>query len=593
MNNKDEIIIMSDFIYSKKAIEKGYLSKKIRDIYHKEKLPIKEYHGEWGSLAVSKNIYNGFQPLETNDYIFVIIGGPILNYKDNYFLKENNSNTGTKEIYKLWKKQKIKWDEDLSGPFAIIIINKKTAVVEFVTDIMSFIPIYMYRDSTNSIISTHVDVLARVSGQNKKLDIVSSADFILNGYITFPYTLYQGVYQVKPASIHYFTNKLNKVETKAYWEPKEEYKYKTINGAAKDLIKGLKRYVNNVTSEVSNIAQFISGGEDSRVLSALLQKHPREAFVFLDHINREGKMAEKAATAYGANFNLSTRSKTHYIEILPYCSDLVGSGSQYHHAHTYNFHKICGLDKYSAVFGGLFSDALLKGARIRKVKNSNRFPLVGDVKDQKYMIELTYNNLFTNEIIKELNSRRSSHYNYIKQFRSESAKEWFELWPSSMNKNIPNLHANRRLFKSYEPFLANDIVKISATVPQNWKLNRRLFHKAVKPLLKPTKYVFHTDGRLPYYPWYINSFIQLGYRVYRKIGLKRGVIKGNQGPWGEWKVVLNSEEWQRAIQEYSNTFKIISIAFKKSDVKEILIDDNISRFERVNLMQVLYQIESN
>jgi hypothetical protein len=60
-------------------------------------------------------------------------------------------------------------------------------------------------------------------------------------------------------------------------------------------------------------------------------------------------------------------------------------------------------------------------------------------------------------------------------------------------------HANRRLFASYEPFFAARVVKVSAACPISWKLNRRLFHKAVQPLFLSTKWVLHTKGRLPYF----------------------------------------------------------------------------------------------
>lgn len=524
---------MSDFIYSKNTIEKGKLTEAIQQIYFEDKPSVTEFHGDWGSLAVSSNLYNGFQPYETKENIFVVIGGPVLCFKDNYFLKKESGDIGTKAIYDRWFEGKINWHSDLSGPFVIFTINKKTQEINLVTDMMSFIPVFMYKDLTNTIISTHVDVLAKVSEQLEEIDLVSFADFVLHGVITFPFTLYKNIYQINPASIYCIDQHSNSIQNIYYWEPKEEYKYKTINEAAIELRKSLKSYVNSITENVNSIAQFISGVEDPRTLSALLQDKPRDAFIFLDNMNREGVVAKKAATTYGARFHVKTRTKMHYVDILPASSRLVGSGAQYFHAHTYKFHKSCKLNEYSAVFGGLFADALLKGARVKKRRGASRFEFIPDIKRKNYSAGNLKNNLFTEAILKELTNRRQSHLNYVRKFRVSSADEWFELWPSSMNMNIANIHVNRRLFRSYEPFMSNAIVKLSATVPQNWKLNRRLFHRAVKPLLKQTKWLLHGEGHLPYYPWYVNSFIQFGIWSFRQIGRKIGIIKGYQGPWFE------------------------------------------------------------
>ena len=443
---------MSDFLYTNKRMTTGFLTDKIKKIYHEDYPKVQEFHGNWGSIAISENLYNGFQPYETERYIFAVIGGPVLFFQDNYFLKMNDSNIGTKAIFDRWKANNINWDEDLSGPFAIIIINKVSSKVSFVTDLMSFIPIYIYQDISNFMLSTHVDVLAEASNQNEDFDIISCADYVLNGIITYPYTLYKKINQVRPGTIHYISQESNQLESKSYWLPQEKDEYSSISEAATDLKQGMLNFTNRVTSEVSKIAQFISGGEDSRVLSALLNEYPRSAYVFLDQMNREGRMAKEAAQIYNANFNIATRSKTHYIDILPDCSDLLGSGSQYHHAHTFDFHKRCKLDQYYAVFGGLFSDALLKGARIKKLRISNKLPLIGDIKDNSYSPEnYEENPIFTKSILKEVSNRRRAHLNELKIYRPDSAEEWFELWPSSMNMNIPNIHANRRLFRSYEP----------------------------------------------------------------------------------------------------------------------------------------------
>lgn len=581
---------MSDFIYSKKKIEHGKLSKKMIDIYPDNRPEVIEYHGDWGSLAVSHNLYNGFQQYETDEHICIILGGPLLCFQEKQFLDRGFGAIGTESIYKRMIKGEMNWDEDLSGPFAVLLINKDTADVECITDLMSFIPIYSYQGSDNVMLSSHVDALAKASNEEENIDVVSEVDFILHGIVTYPYTCYKTIRQIAPASKHLISGKGFQLLSNSYWLPEEKNNYHSINQAAKDLRQGLQQYVNKITSELDHVAHFISGGEDSRTLAGLLPKESkRDAFIFLDQMNREGIVAKKAAKAYGSNFNISTRNQLHYLDILPTCADLVGKGSQYTHAHTFGFHESCKFDEYPAVFGGLFSDALLKGARIKKLRGLSRFPFTPQIKRGNYSAASPIiNQAFESKVLEELTKRRQAHLDYVKSFRKESAEEWFELWPSSMNMNIPNIHVNRRLFRSYEPFMSKDVVKISASVPQSWKLNRKLFHKAAKPLLKQTKWLLHGEGRLPYFPWYINIFIQFFVWFYRQIGKRTGIIKGNQGPWGEWRVVTGSREWKEAIICYSDGINLLTPALKEKEIMKLFEGNYLNSTQRINLIQTLY-----
>lgn len=112
----------------KKNDAKGFLTENIKSIYHEDHPKVQEFHGKWGSLAVSENLYYGFQPYETSEHICVVIGGPLLYFSDVSFISDKSDrNSGTKAIYKRWLTGEMKWDDDLSGPFAICIINKNNA----------------------------------------------------------------------------------------------------------------------------------------------------------------------------------------------------------------------------------------------------------------------------------------------------------------------------------------------------------------------------------------------------------------------------------------------------------------------------------
>lgn len=586
---------MSDFIYTNQAIKNGELTKDLHSIYHEDFPEVKEFLGDWGALAVSQNPYNGFQSYENSEHICVVIGGPVLFFRDNLFLNNGPETEGTQAIYERWKNGAMCWDEDLSGPFTIFIINKQSAEIFCVTDLMSYIPVFMYQTEKKLMLSTHLNALAQASNQQFNMDLISKVDFILHGIVTFPYTVYRNISQIPPSSIHITRFSSLKLKSEYYWVPEERETSKPIGQVAENLREALQNYVNNITDGMPQIAQFISGGEDSRVISALLPKESnRQAFIFLDSMNREGKRAKKAADAYGAEFNLFTRCKSHYLDILPAAADMIGDGAEYFHAHSLKLANKAKLVEYPAVFGGFCSDSLLKAACIVQPRVISRFPFMPQMRRKGLLRgDPVENSIFRKELLAELKKRRAVRLDFIKKYRNESAEEWFELWPSSMNDASPNVHVNRRLFRNYEPFMANAVVKICATVPQEWKLNRRLFHKMAKPYLKQTKWLFHSDGRLPYFPWYINSGIQFVVWGYQQTINRLGLDKKYQGSWGEWNFLFKNGEFQRTIDKYSDGVKVMATAFNEPEINKVFKSNELGLIQRINLLHTLYSNQKN
>ena len=588
---------MSDFIYSSIPKNQGELTEHIQSIYHQDVPEVYEFHGGWGSLGVSHNLYNGLQPVETNSHIFVVIGGPVICFSDNKFLSEEDPVAGTKKILCRYETGEIQWDEELSGPFVILSINKANNNITCITDLMMFIPVYHYLLDGKLVMGTHIDSVAKASGQENSFDPVSLADFIINDVVTYPYTTYKKIRQLHPAAIHKYTHKdrgVQECEPDLYWIPEERDIYKNINEAATELRKGIQDYINKITEGMTEIAQFISAGEDSRVIAGLLPKSlKRDGFIFLDNMNREGEIAEKVTQAYGINFYPQFRSKTHYLEILPEASDLVGSGYQYLHAHSLGFHKTCKLDQYHAVFGGYLGDAFLKGLYTRKLRGQTRMPFLPEIGIKGETRSKPINNTcFYQNINNNITARRLDHLNEVKKYRKSNMHEWFSLWPSSMRQGLPYFSSNRRLLKTYEPFSSKEVVKICAIVPVNWKLNRRLFKKAMNPFLKESKWLSHTKGFFPYFPWWFNILPQFIVWIWRGFAKTFGIIKGHQGSWGDWKEISSSQIWNKSIHKYGKN-NLCSDSFLNVPIKNAFKGNYLKRMQKVNLLQVMYFLKNN
>jgi len=585
---------MSDYLFTSTKQPSGRLSKLIKSIYLNSAPECTEFHGTWGSLAVSDSRYHGFKPFENEQHICIVIGAPVLYFRDNNFLTQADANLATQAIYTRWKQQEMSWADDLSGPFTVLLIDKQACSISVVTDLMAFIPVYSYLHERQLALGTHVDALAKATNKSHQLDLVSLADFILNDVITFPYTAYTHLRQEEPGSITTIDDKYKK-SVSTYWQPTEKKAFNNLDEASLALRRGIKKYIDTVTKNMSHIAQFISAGEDSRALSGLLpQEKPRDAYIFLDHMNREGKIAQKVAKAYGANFIVGYRDPLHYLQIMPEASTLVGLGHQYSHAHSLRFDKKFNLEQYEAVFGGYLSDSLLKGAYVPKLKGSERFPFLPDMTVNRSPVNNIPDQLsqhINSDLKQAIAKRREKHYNSIKKIRPFSANEWFVLYPASMRTAIPNFYSTRRLFKSYEPFLSNEVVKIAAYVPTSWKLNRKLFHKAMQPFLKKSQWILHADGRLPYYPWWVNSPLQASIWLIRQVAKKTLKKRKNEGPWCDWNTIIKSREWKKNINEHNDIKTMNGIL--KSEISYIdLINSSIMKeHQKINQLQCLYQIK--
>lgn len=574
---------MSDFLFCRDEQALQYLAQPLRDLMPEPELvKVKEYSGSWGALAVTLGPYNGFAPYEDERHICVVIGGPILYWRDNHFLTDSEQPiTGTQAILQRWHSG-ADWSEDLSGPFVIFIVDKNTAEIFCYTDLMTFIPVYQYVLDTSFCLGTHVDTVASISGQKQNIDDVSVADFILHSIVTYPHTFYSNIFQLAPATEYRWTlkNSENIWQKTPYWEPLEINSYKNIDEAAMALRIGLIDYIGRITEKMTEVGQFISAGEDSRSIAGILpERLKRHAYIYVDSKNREFKLAERVANIYGCEFDYILRSPTHYLDILPEASKLVGSGQQYTNAHTLSLAKQSGADKHPAVFGGFLSDTLIKAMHSKKNKTYKRFSFLPEffIEGNDRTIS-NVSSIFNDKTLKAINKRRASHYDYVSSLRKESVYEWFGIWPVTMYSDFPNITVNRRLFASYEAFTNKEVVKISAMVPTQWKLNRKLFHKAVKPALKASKFIPHGDGRLPYYPWYLNSFLQLP-RWSKKLFNKALKIKKYDGSWASWDQL--SGEIDLMIEKKLPD----SESFNKIDYKYL------TREQRINLLTVLHLID--
>lgn len=582
---------MSDYIFSSVRRPQGVLKSGLTSIYMRTPPACFEWHGDWGSLAVTRSQYHGFLPYENDRHILVVLGGPVLYFRDNDFLMQPDSSAACQSLYERWMEDAaIDWTKDISGPFNIILVDKERSTVTVVTDLLSFIPTYFQVQKADIVLGTHPDVVALIADERDKLDDTSIADFLLNGIVTFPHTIYENVRQEPPGSVIEYSPGRNK-KLVTYWMPRESFEFSDIHEASRALRAGITKYTSAITEHISHMAEFLSGGEDSRSIAGLLPKDKaRTAYIFLDGFNREGKVAARVAHAYGCRLEVGYREPLHYLEIMPEATTLVGQGYQYMHAHSLGFHEHFQLENYPAVFGGYLADSLLKGLYAPKVGGGKGFASLYErpLNELGYVVPVNPMERFIEpSVLFRLHERQVAHFEFVSGLRPRSAREWFCLYPASMRVAIPNFYSSRRLFKSYEIFLCHEVVKVASQVPVEWKLNRRLFRRAMAPFLKGSRWIAHGDGRLPYFPWWVNvPFLTWGKVRTRLCRLVRR--PRNEGPWADWEALINSSEWRQLFESLQCDLRLRNILITPHDPASLLHAAETTTMQKLNLIQLLW-----
>ncbi|WP_420130090.1 asparagine synthase-related protein [Longimicrobium sp.] len=537
---------MSDFLFSTARRPEGELRRALERYVGHVSASVEERHGSWGSLAVARGPAD---PLETlvddGGSISVLIGDPVIRIAPE---PPGLSRLGGRRraLHALLRGGPgAPWAERIDSGFAALSIDTARGGGMIVTDVGGFVPVFASRHAGGEggwIAGTHLDAVARATGRSAHIDPVSAADLLANLTCTWPHTLYTGVEQLAPATALPFDADGAPGEPRAYWRPVETNPFASVRDAAAAVREALVEQVGAICRDVPEVALLLSGGEDARaVLGAVPEGVRVRAFVYADWENREVRVARAAARAYGATLTFGARTPDHYVDGLEPVGRMIGTHNNFMDVHGWGFHERLGLRGFPVVLGGLSSDSFLKAEHEPDRPARDAF-------------DLPPASIIRPELLQQVVARRLAFRRWLAEFRPATATEWEKLWPFTQRKHSANLHGNRRMFASQEPYHANALVTLAAAIPAEWKHHRRLFHAAMKPLFRRSWAVPHSRWRFPYFGVAANLPLTAGLRITRGVrALVTGQVRARQQPWPKWRIVARSQAGTAKLHQYAGS----------------------------------------
>lgn len=538
---------MSDFLFSTARRPEGELRRVLERYLGHVSASVDEWHGAWGSLAVARALHDPpVTVVEDSGWLSVLIGDPVVRIAPE---PPGLSRLGGRRraVHALLRAGvDAPWAERIDSGFAALAVDTARGGGMIVTDVGGFIPVFAARSKGADggwVAGTHLDAVARAAGRNADLDPASAADLLINLSCTWPHTLYAGVEQLAPATALAFdADGAPGGHPRVYWRPVETNPFTSVRDAATAVREAFVEQVGAICRGVDEVALLLSGGEDARaVLGAVPPDVRVRAFVYADWENREVRVARAAARAYGATLTFGQRTPDHYVEGLESVCRMIGAHNNFMDVHGWGLHERLGLGGFPVVLGGLSSDSFLKAEHAPGRPAPDVF-------------DLPPASIIRPELREQVVARRLVFRRWLSEVRPGTAAEWERLWPFTQRRHSANLHGNRRMFASQEPYHAVALVTLAASIPTEWKRHRRLFHAAMKPLFRRSWAVPHSRWRFPYFGMAANLPLTAGLRVTRGVrALVTGEVRARQQPWPKWRTVARSQAGTAALHHYADS----------------------------------------
>lgn len=579
---------MSDFLFSTGRRPPGELRDALMRFLAPVAASCDEWHGAWGSLAVLRGAHDPPNALmQAEGRISVIVGEPLARTGTDAPGPALDPELRAPIHHLLARADVVPWDDVLDNTFAALTVDTAAGAGALVTDLFAWIPVFAAERAGGLVLGTHVDAVAAASGEADRIDLVSAADLLANETITWPYTLYEGVRQVPPASVRRFRAGAWEGAARTYWAPREETAFASPADAAAALRAALVADLRLACHGHPRVGLLLSGGEDSRaVLGALPPGVRVRGFTFAESENREVRTARRVARAYGVEMAFRPRDPAHYLQWMPPLAGMSGTQNRYIDAHAYGFHEWLGIRDLPLVLGGLSSDALLKADNValwarRKLDageapgtRAARVPPRAGVRP---------------ELLRQVGERRDAFTAWLAELRPESADEWSRIYPFTMRRYAANVHGNRRLMRIHEPFQSNAVVRIAAGVPQRWKLDRRLFHAAVRPFLRRSWWVPHTRNRMPYFPRRAETVVRPALGLLRDArALATGALGVEQESWPVWERLAAEGAIARELDRFPVSASPVAAVFERPEAADAMVREGWPAVSQIAALQLAY-----
>jgi asparagine synthase (glutamine-hydrolysing) len=263
------------------APSKQLLDAQLKSIEHRGPDDSGTYLNQEISLGMCRlaivEIAAGKQPAsDASERIHIVWNGEIYNYRELRSELEQRGihfrdSSESEVVINLYLEFGLDFINKLNGMFAIAIHDSRDKSLHLIRDRMGKKPLWISQlnDGTLFFASEVRAIMLARPDRTLRTDMV--AEVMQYGYINAPYSAFNEITQVPPASV--LTWHDGKISTKKYWEPDFDTKVQISYEEALEVTKKLiEEAVSRRLISERPLGSFLSGGYDSTVVTAYMAK---------------------------------------------------------------------------------------------------------------------------------------------------------------------------------------------------------------------------------------------------------------------------------------------------------------------------------
>ncbi len=272
----------------------------------------------------------GHQPMRY-EHLTIVYNGEVYNFKEIKQELESEytfeSNSDTEVVLKAFHKWGVRAIDKFRGMFAFAIYDTNNSLLYLFRDRVGVKPLYYYHKDKEFVFASEIGAIAKY--KSMEIEKRGLCQLFQYGYIS-DISIYKDVFKLPPAHYGIYNLKSNSFKTIQYWSILPFFNKPKFKKSEEELLDELEKiliesFKYRMVSDTP-VGVFLSGGIDSSIVAAILQKHYGNIHTFTigfkEALYNEADYAKEVARHIGSTHTEEFLSAGMAKEILNHFVDI-------------------------------------------------------------------------------------------------------------------------------------------------------------------------------------------------------------------------------------------------------------------------------